>query len=327
MSRIDVDALLARIDLHDLLGAEGVDIDTRGWGRCPLHEEKSPSFQVRERDGRQTWRCWGACGRGGDALDLLRELHGLTFREARDRLSGGRPLPASPSNPRARAPRPPAPPRRLPVADVEDLWSRCSPITTSRRACSWLVSRGLVPADVEDLDIARVLPAGGALPSWAWSGAGTWRASGHHLVVPAYDEQARLGGLRVRDVTAAAERKELAPRGQSSSGLIFMDALARRVLAGGFAPWDGLPRQLVVCEGSPDYMTWATRWGTGAALEAAPPVVGLYSGAWSDAIASRIPSGWSVVIRSHADAAGRVYAQSVAQSVAGRCPVLIAGAA
>ena len=41
-------------------------------GPCPLHTEKTPSFKV--DDGRQTWRCFGACGRGGDVIELARLL-------------------------------------------------------------------------------------------------------------------------------------------------------------------------------------------------------------------------------------------------------------
>ena len=41
-------------------------------GRCPLHEERTGSFVV-FRD-KQTWRCFGACARGGDVIELTRLL-------------------------------------------------------------------------------------------------------------------------------------------------------------------------------------------------------------------------------------------------------------
>ena len=41
-------------------------------GKCPLHEERTPSFYVYEDS--QKWRCFGACATGGDVLDLLREM-------------------------------------------------------------------------------------------------------------------------------------------------------------------------------------------------------------------------------------------------------------
>jgi len=41
-------------------------------GLCPVHDEKTPSFHVNLE--RQAWICFGACARGGDVIDLAREL-------------------------------------------------------------------------------------------------------------------------------------------------------------------------------------------------------------------------------------------------------------
>ena len=41
-------------------------------GRCPLHEERTPSFYVYEDS--QRWHCFGACATGGDVVDLIRGL-------------------------------------------------------------------------------------------------------------------------------------------------------------------------------------------------------------------------------------------------------------
>ena len=41
-------------------------------GRCPLHQERTPSFYVYEDS--QRWRCYGACATGGDVVDLIRGL-------------------------------------------------------------------------------------------------------------------------------------------------------------------------------------------------------------------------------------------------------------
>ncbi len=47
---------------------------------CPFHQEKTPSFMVSEE--RQTWRCYGACGVGGDLIDFAMRQHSWTIQEA-----------------------------------------------------------------------------------------------------------------------------------------------------------------------------------------------------------------------------------------------------
>ena len=38
-------------------------------GLCPFHTERTPSFVVFPQTG--TWRCFGACGTGGDVFSFL----------------------------------------------------------------------------------------------------------------------------------------------------------------------------------------------------------------------------------------------------------------
>jgi hypothetical protein len=48
-------------------------------GLCPLHQEKTPSFYVYLK----TNSCWCfGCQQGGDTIQLIRLLHGFTFKEA-----------------------------------------------------------------------------------------------------------------------------------------------------------------------------------------------------------------------------------------------------
>ena len=44
-------------------------------GKCPLHEERTPSFYVYADT--QRWHCYGACASGGDLVDLLARLDGI----------------------------------------------------------------------------------------------------------------------------------------------------------------------------------------------------------------------------------------------------------
>jgi DNA primase len=48
-------------------------------GRCPFHEERTPSFSVNPVD--KLYYCFG-CGKGGDMIGFVRETQGLDFVEA-----------------------------------------------------------------------------------------------------------------------------------------------------------------------------------------------------------------------------------------------------
>ncbi len=54
-------------------------------GLCPLHDEKTPSFQVRPQLG--VWHCFG-CGSGGDVISFVQQVDHLSFAEAVERLAG-----------------------------------------------------------------------------------------------------------------------------------------------------------------------------------------------------------------------------------------------
>ena len=48
-------------------------------GRCPFHEERTPSFSVNPLE--KLFYCFG-CGKGGDAITFVRETEALDFVEA-----------------------------------------------------------------------------------------------------------------------------------------------------------------------------------------------------------------------------------------------------
>ncbi|MEA3207877.1 MAG: hypothetical protein QOE70_934 [Chthoniobacter sp.] len=89
----DRDFILRVLDATDLVAlVRGyVKLERKGdrWiGLCPFHDEKTPSFGVREkRDGKaRIWKCFG-CGAGGDALRFLHRVENIAFPEAMRRLA------------------------------------------------------------------------------------------------------------------------------------------------------------------------------------------------------------------------------------------------
>ena len=66
---IPVEELAARFTVLHPIGPDRLK------GKCPLHEERTPSFYVYQ--DKEYWRCYGACARGGDVIDLARALMDL----------------------------------------------------------------------------------------------------------------------------------------------------------------------------------------------------------------------------------------------------------
>ncbi len=82
----DVREIKSRLDIADVIG-DYVALKKNGqsfWGRCPFHNEKTPSFSVSPE--RQTFHCFG-CGKGGDVFTFVMEMEHLDFRETLERLA------------------------------------------------------------------------------------------------------------------------------------------------------------------------------------------------------------------------------------------------
>ena len=109
---IDIQAVKDRHRLEDIIEAEGIPLRKEGAhlvARCPFHpSDDTPSFTVYPRT--QTYFCF-ACQAWGDAIDFVKRLRNLAFREAVAYLEGH---PAPSSNP---APLPVVPPPPAITAD------------------------------------------------------------------------------------------------------------------------------------------------------------------------------------------------------------------
>lgn len=86
-SRVDTDRLKADLDLVAFAGRYTTLRRTGSVykGRCPIHDDSTPSFVVYPEQGRG-WFCYG-CNRGGDVVDLVQELESCDFQTAVDFLS------------------------------------------------------------------------------------------------------------------------------------------------------------------------------------------------------------------------------------------------
>ena len=77
-----VDDIKARLDILEVVG-QRVPLQRSGRsykGNCPFHQERTPSFHV--FPDRQSWRCFGACATGGDAIGFVMRSENLEFGEA-----------------------------------------------------------------------------------------------------------------------------------------------------------------------------------------------------------------------------------------------------
>jgi hypothetical protein len=178
---------------------------------------------------------------------------------------------------RLRRPKGPKPLKRLPPTEVAWLRDRCAKVLDDTPVCRWLSSRAINPISVEDLDLARaLLPDRPALPRWARFRGRSWRKTGHRLVLPLFDADGALRSLQARSVESNPKPGEKAanPAGARVAGLVFADGLAQQFLRGEQTELT----DVVIVEGVPDYLTWATRWGTDSALEDAPAVFGVVAG-------------------------------------------------
>jgi DNA primase len=83
----DVAAVRDATRIEDVIG-QHVTLKKAGGGSlkglCPFHDERSPSFHVTPSRG--LYHCFG-CGKGGDVIAFLREVEGLSFADAVERLA------------------------------------------------------------------------------------------------------------------------------------------------------------------------------------------------------------------------------------------------
>lgn len=75
------------VPMRDVLERYGVAVNRAGYALCPFHDEKTPSLKVYDKTN--SYYCFG-CGKGGDPVRFVRDLFGLSFRDACARLRSDR---------------------------------------------------------------------------------------------------------------------------------------------------------------------------------------------------------------------------------------------
>ena len=95
MARIpdsEIERLKKEIPIERLVTGFGIELKRHGAeliGRCPFHEDHTPSLVVSPKSN--LWHCLGACNVGGSTIDWVMKTRGVSFRHAVELLRADRP--------------------------------------------------------------------------------------------------------------------------------------------------------------------------------------------------------------------------------------------
>ncbi len=95
MARIpdgEIQRLKTEISMERLVTSFGVELKRHGaelLGRCPFHDDKTPSLVVSPKTN--LWHCLGKCNIGGSTIDWVMKTQGVSFRHAVELLKSNHP--------------------------------------------------------------------------------------------------------------------------------------------------------------------------------------------------------------------------------------------
>ena len=78
-----IEKLKVEVNLEALIRAKGIELHPHGEnlvGRCPFHNDKTPSLVV--TPSKNLWHCMGACQTGGSVIDWVMKIEKVHFRHA-----------------------------------------------------------------------------------------------------------------------------------------------------------------------------------------------------------------------------------------------------
>ena len=313
MTTVDLPALKRRHPLGDVVEDSGVQL--RGSGRvrqgvCPFHEETEGSFTVYADSER--WFCFG-CGEGGDVLDFIRRIDGLSLPEAIVRLNGGvgcdtsaavvRPGPVGP--PRRTVVSPPDPALLTAAARFYAGRLRRSPV-----AQSYLHSRGIRPETAARLGLGYA-PGNGLRAHLAAAGftpqrlktSGLFTEHGERFAGRVVVPDLSAGG-RVRWLAGRAVEPERSPRFQALPG-------PKPVLGAGLL--GPTPSWTVLAEGLFDWLALA-QWGV--------PACAALGTQGAERIAATLSGCSRIFLAFDADAAGQAASERFTELLGRRAAVV-----
>ena len=256
---VDIAELKARHPLGAAVEAAGIALRGKGrvrQGVCPFHEEVEGSFTVYSDTER--FYCFG-CGSGGDVLDFVQRMEGLTLPEAIRRLDDGTAaVTAAAVGPAAaRQSATPAIPPRDPALLTTAVRFYAGELRRSPKARAYLAARGIDARAVLKLGLGYG-PGHGLREALTAAGFGGQRRRDSGLFLEQGAE--RFAGMiavpdlahgRVRWLTGRAVDPGAKPRFQAVPG-------PKPVL--GLASLGPAPPWVIVAEGVFDYLTLAA-WG------------------------------------------------------------------
>ncbi len=247
-------------DLVALVQGDGVDLKRAGdaeWkAKCPFHEESSASFTVNTR--KQFYHCFG-CNEHGDAFAWVMKRRNLDFPAALKELAGRAGL----ALPEQRLYRPTLPPAFTPAprprAKLDS--EKFRPLQENSAVWRYLTETRRIPASV--LGRYRLCESQSKEAFYQGQGREDWASVGFGYTLPEEcgKERPRLEVVKLlnleRDLRIDEQGREKrvkvewrAPEGRRSV-LYGMEAIA------------ATERELVICEGEMDALSWAA-WGFSA---------------------------------------------------------------
>jgi DNA primase len=148
----EIERIKQTVSLERLVESAGIELKRHGktlMGRCPFHDDKTPSLAI--TPDKNLWHCLGACNEGGDVFKWVMRLNGVSFRHAYELLREG--ITSLTAQPVKQTTVRVLPPPVAFDADDQALLNQvidyyCNTLKQNREGQSYLEKRGLVHGEI-----------------------------------------------------------------------------------------------------------------------------------------------------------------------------------